>query len=196
MRTRRIYWIAPLLAAIIVSTDSYPQETSRYRQKMGFDYGQSSGWILKKEYDYQVKLYQLHYYHLLKSGSNWTFEWLTQAQVNSSRFKRAALSTEYSSGYECGLNLGLLLRTYLGSSRLSAYLLGSIGPHYISAAPAHQARGFIFSDNVFMGLEYRIGHNTFLNARGGYRHISNAGLKNPNLGVDNVLFGVGIIWGL
>jgi hypothetical protein len=66
------------------------------------------------------------------------------------------------------------------------------GPHYISARLSGLAKGFIFSDNIFAGVMQEIKGNTMLNLQLGISHISNAGLKRPNGGMNthNLLIGI------
>ena len=71
-------------------------------------------------------------------------------------------------------------------------MLGS-GPHFITADVKRQAKGFIFSDNAALGFMKSLEKKAlFLNFQMRWRHISNAGLKDPNGGVDswNVLIGI------
>lgn len=92
---------------------------------------------------------------------------------------------------EFGTNLGL--RNYIRINRnlLLYQMLGS-GPHYISAEVSRQANGFIFSDNLAVGSFIRLNDkDLFLNLQFRIRHMSNAGLQDPNGGIDtwNVLVG-------
>jgi hypothetical protein len=72
-------------------------------------------------------------------------------------------------------------------------MLGS-GPHFITADLPRQAKGFIFSDNLAVGFFKGVNQKKglFLNVQFRVRHISNAGLKLPNAGVNtlNVLVGL------
>jgi len=93
---------------------------------------------------------------------------------------------------EGGINLGIeyqlrFLKTW--------YLQAAIGtgPHYISVETDLQAKGFIFSDNFEVGLIKNLPRlATQLHLRTRFRHISNAGLQSPNLGIDSFFFVIGI----
>ncbi len=93
---------------------------------------------------------------------------------------------------EGGINLGIeyqlrFLKTW--------YLQAAIGtgPHYISVETDLQAKGFIFSDNFEIGLIKNLPQlATQLHLRTRFRHISNAGLKSPNLGIDSFFVVLGI----
>ena len=93
---------------------------------------------------------------------------------------------------EFGTNIGLRYYQQLSSKLYLYQMLGS-GPHFITADLPTQAKGFIFSDNLAIGIFKEINQrkSLFLNLQFRVRHISNAGLKLPNSGVNtlNVLLG-------
>jgi len=94
---------------------------------------------------------------------------------------------------EFGSNIGLRYYEHISPGFLLYQMLGS-GPHYITADLPRQARGFIFSDNLAIGFfkQLKKERPLFLNFQFRVRHISNAGLKLPNSGVNtlNVLVGL------
>ena len=96
--------------------------------------------------------------------------------------------------WEAGANLVFEYRWPLGSQAMVYAAIGS-GPPFISVHTTQQARGFIFSDNFTAGFSHRIGKgNTWLDLKCRFRHISNAGLKEPNLGIDSWFAIAGLRW--
>lgn len=95
--------------------------------------------------------------------------------------------------FEFGANLGIRNYVKVNDGLYFYQMLGS-GPHYISAELDRQATGFIFSDNLAVGAYTRVSKkkSLFLNLQFRMRHISNAGLKLPNRGVNSVNFFVGL----
>ncbi len=92
--------------------------------------------------------------------------------------------------WETGLNGGFSYKYFFGDYDL---LLGiGAGPHYISLDSRKQAGGFIFSDNFFAGLGRKVNEDWNVNVQFRFRHLSNAGLKAPNLGIDNLIILAGI----
>jgi hypothetical protein len=94
--------------------------------------------------------------------------------------------------YEFGTNLGLRNYIRINPNFYFYQMIGS-GPHYISATVERQAQGYIFSDNLAIGSYSRINKKSlFLNLQFRLRHISNAGLKRPNGGINtfNILVGL------
>jgi hypothetical protein len=87
------------------------------------------------------------------------------------------------------LNLGIALTDWDMIS-----LLAGAGPHYISVETERQAKGFIFSDNFLLAYRRKLllGREPFeISVYSGFRHISNASLKQPNGGIDNIMIGLG-----
>lgn len=70
------------------------------------------------------------------------------------------------------------------------------GPHFISVETEKQANGFILSDNLFLSYRRKLILNRSpweLSIYGGFRHLSNAGIKQPNDGIDNIMVGLGFV---
>lgn len=111
---------------------------------------------------------------------------------SEAQFARATSLTRGDGDYEFGFNLGLMYQLSLSPDMMLAAALGS-GPYYITVDTRRQARGFIFSDNFELGLTYHPPQShTALQLRARYRHISNAGLENPNGGIDNLFVIAGV----
>ena len=168
------------------------------KHKIGFDFGlgQNDGvdfLNVNIDRDYKVALFQFQYSYLLFGNKTVGLEAIAQPQFNFSRFRFTEEITEYTNGFEIGVNIGLLARVNLFKDRISFYGLISSGPHHISRAPERQARGFIFSDNFFIGLNIRTGKSMFLDIRPGKRHISNLSIKEPNGGINTFIINVGIL---
>ncbi|MCF6352359.1 MAG: acyloxyacyl hydrolase [Cyclobacteriaceae bacterium] len=89
--------------------------------------------------------------------------------------------------YEFGLNFIIAFGFQIGENSILSINVGA-GPHYITAAIERQASGFIFSDHFNIAYKKKI--NTWqLGVTAGIRHISNAGLEEPNLGIENIGLG-------
>jgi hypothetical protein len=115
--------------------------------------------------------------------------WYAEPQFN---FVKAASTPEGSVDYEFGSNLGIRNYVKINDGFYFYQMLGS-GPHYISAEVGRQANGFIFSDNLALGTLLRLNQKgLFLNFQYVQRHISNAGLKDPNGGVNSYNFVIGL----
>lgn len=91
---------------------------------------------------------------------------------------------------EFGVGLGLKYM-YPVTDRISPYIMGSVGPHYISVQTEKQASGFIFADTIGAGIYYFLDKKSAVNIGYRFRHVSNADLKSPNGGIDTQIGTIG-----
>ena len=68
------------------------------------------------------------------------------------------------------------------------------GPHYLSLESDIQAKGFIFSDNFEVAFYQKLKSRLGFSIKMRFRHLSNAGLKEPNIGIDNFFLMLGVFW--
>ncbi|MBC7399937.1 MAG: acyloxyacyl hydrolase [Mucilaginibacter sp.] len=157
----------------------------------------NKGFTVASNYYYHVNFYELQYYHTLKKRPKYQLDLLVQPQYNVSRYGLypESVPTDYIDAYEYGLNLGLLYRRNWGGGRLSYYVALSTGPHYASGVPHRQMSGFLFANNLAAGLNLKIYKNLYADVRFGLRHMSNAGTRLPNAGVNNLVFKEGFVVG-
>lgn len=103
----------------------------------------------------------------------------------------SVLNPELKGEFEFGSNFGIQYRLPLRPHLWMTASVGS-GPHYVTLETSRQANGFLFSDNFELGFHYHIPSvGVRVNLRGRFRHISNAGLKSPNGGIDNLFLVAG-----
>ena len=94
---------------------------------------------------------------------------------------------------EFGNNVGIRLYQQAGKDLYFYQMLGA-GPHFITAIVERQAKGFIFSDNIGIGVVKKMANNKVaLNFQLIWRHLSNAGFKNPNAGINTLNILIGLI---
>ncbi len=148
---------------------------------------------LKTTYYYQVTFYQLQYYRAISRKKNFGIDILAQPQYNSTKYKEYDWSPEYLQGHEVGLNLGFLFRKNVSDDAMSFYMLISSGPHYVSGTPHRQSNGFVFSNNLCAGANLKLYKNLYIDIRTGIRHMSNAGIRIPNAGVNNMMLNEGLL---
>ena len=211
-------WLLFLLLSICKLSSSQDFTFKNKKHKLGFDVGygaQNFAMALSKinendakkisdffgidedsgldvNYFYEVFFFQLQYYYTLSSSRTMAFELLLQPQYNRTSFRQKDHAVEKTDGYEYGMNIGFLARKNMFRDFLSFYVAISSGPHYVSGTPTRQASGFIFSSNFFGGMNIRFLRNVYLDIRPGFRHISNANLKHPNHGINNLVINTGL----
>jgi lipid A 3-O-deacylase len=91
---------------------------------------------------------------------------------------------------ELGISFGLKYR-YPFTQKLSGYVLGSVGPHYITVKSTDQANGFIFFNTVGAGFSFFLTEKTALSLEYRFRHISNADTLDPNVGIESHIGAIG-----
>jgi len=166
------------------------------KHKLGFVYAygaQEQLGLHSADYDYEVWFFQLQYYLSLHRRKTWGLDLIVQPQYNRTKFKFFETIGENTNAYELGLNVGFLIRKNFFNDFLSIYGFASTGPHYIPETPIRQARGFAFSDNFIGGLNIKLVKNIYLDLRAGFRHVSNAGMRKPNGGINTNVISIGML---
>jgi hypothetical protein len=92
---------------------------------------------------------------------------------------------------EFGINLAFRYKYKIGENSFFYSQLGS-GPHFITIPTDRQAHGFIFSDNLALGLSNKLFSNWMLETEFRIRHISNANFMKPNRGMNNMFIMIGL----
>ena len=93
-------------------------------------------------------------------------------------------------GAEFGVSLGIKYR-YPFNEKLSGYVLGPVGPHYITVETEDQADGFIFFNTIGTGLSFFLTETSAVNLEYRFRHISNASTHVPNGSIDSHIGAIG-----
>jgi len=185
MQHQNLKWLSVLFCAFIFHAAGHAQDSS-FRFK-------SSGGIIG--YGHEINI-DTRYNPIFFAGDfSWQFgkekrkdflAFYLEPQFN-------LVATERPTDIEFGTNIGLRYYQQLSPKFYLYQMLGS-GPHFITADLPHQAKGFIFSDNLAVGFYQQVSEkkSLFLNVQFRVRHISNAGLKLPNSGVNtlNILVGL------
>ena len=95
--------------------------------------------------------------------------------------------------YEFGLNIRANFNFAVNKHNVIRGIIGT-GPHFMDYHTSRQAYGFLFSDYVLVGYRrYFIVNDRYCNFdfEIGYRHISNANIKEPNEGISSGILGIG-----
>lgn len=197
-----IWLIAFLLCTSVYARFPGSEEASTStlpRQYLGFNIGygnqEISGVQIDTEHDYEVVMIQGQYHFEILRKKSWNLELVVLPQLNYSKFFLNSETTK-DHGYELGVGFGLLFRKIIVQDQLDAYLMIASGPHYVSGVPERQDSGFIFSDVVAMGFLSPMFKDLLFNLKIGLRHMSNAGLKPKNAGVNNLIVSAGLLYRL
>lgn len=184
--------LARLYITLFAVCVSFHCQTQHHQ--IGVLYGHGGPNYLNVDYSYEVKLVQVQYTYAFKPMKQWGCEVYAIPQFNFTEFRERNHHTYTQKGYEYGINFGVLMRRYFYNDIASYYVGLSLGPHYVSGTPNRQVPGFIFSDNLFVGISAKILDNVYIDVRPGFRHISNANLEKPNKGVNSLIINGGIFF--
>ncbi|MCM8769199.1 MAG: acyloxyacyl hydrolase [Candidatus Omnitrophica bacterium] len=80
--------------------------------------------------------------------------------------------------------------------RFQPYLKAGSGIIFFTQNLQEQSISFNFASSLGLGLAFSLNEQRSLVAEARYRHVSNAGIKEPNSGIDSRLFFLGINWPL
>jgi len=147
-------------------------------------------------YTYKVRAFQLQYYYAILREKSCGIDLLAQPQFNTVMFKLRDYDAQEMNSHEFGLNIGVLFRKNFFADKFSIYACISSGPHYVSNAPDRQTAGFLFSDNFFAGMNFKLFKDFYLDTRVGFRHLSNAGIRHPNRGINAIMLSGGFFYTL
>ncbi|MFZ4398583.1 MAG: acyloxyacyl hydrolase [Bacteroidales bacterium] len=174
--------------AVIFSFQVKGQEISKpFFAEKGFNIGLSAYSILLPD--------GKHYRPLLLMGnlgiklsknvqkSSWWI--MLEPQINPVFFGNQLKEVEF------GVNVAFRYKYQLAETIFLYGQLGS-GPHFITIPTERQAHGFIFSDNLAIGVSKFLINRWMLNTELRIRHISNANVMKPNRGMNNFFVIIGL----
>lgn len=186
-----------LVFFIITSTCSTAQNTFQNSKKHRIGYVFSIG-DTRKFLDlgtpiaYSITSHQINYFYKWREKGKTSWEFMVAPQINHAKYKDFEDNRDWIELKEQGVNFGVSYN-YAITKSTKTYLLLSIGPHYISELiPYRAAKGLTFSDNATVGITQKISSNFSFDLRYGIRHISNAGLKKPNIGINTMMLSTGL----
>jgi hypothetical protein len=158
-------------------------------------YGFKTGLIGNKPYLYQPFIIILEFQKKKAYfKNNLSFDYSISAEYNAVKYYNRARrkgKTELLDNTDIGLNFNFILCKRI-SKNLDLYLILGTGPHYLQEKMSRQSKGLIFSDNLGLGTNINLNENYILDFRFALRHLSNAGIKLPNVGIENNILLLGI----
>ncbi len=78
------------------------------------------------------------------------------------------------------------------SSKFQPFILGGVGIDYMTQHTREQSTQFNFIEQAGIGMHYFFQKNIAFTLEGRYRHLSNAGIKHPNTGINTQFVLTGI----
>lgn len=146
-------------------------------------------------YSYEVLFFKLSYGWHIASGRHSGLMVVFEPQFNRTCLKDNT-HTVPTPALEFGLSCGFQYNIGLLADRSRIYFGLQSGPHFISDSHPRQAEGFIFASSLYVGKSLRISDVLFFNLRFGTRHMSNAGIEEPNRGINTFFILAGCVFEL
>lgn len=168
------------------------------QESLGLHLGAGGHWFglvhYLTPYDYELVLFDLSYTLQVWNRKAKTIDFVARLNAAGARFAEPSGPPWKNSG-EFGAAFGLRYCMPIAGSDHSAYLMVLFGPHHITDAPQRQVPGFVVNNSGSGGVLIKVADKISLDLCAGWRHLSNAGLKEPNGGINTVLAQVGlVIW--
>ncbi len=189
-----------LIFLIFCASLSYSQQndnTSIQKNKsiaLYYGYGFNTGLFTKASYYYKPNVYILEFKKELSIKKKISYSLRFSAEYNSVKFCEFYISNpciEYQNT-DIGANVSFDVSRKISES-LTVYSFLGTGPHYLKTKVSRQAKGFIFSDVLAVGLAHKFYNNKyFIDVRYSLRHLSNAGIARPNVSIENHIINIGI----
>ncbi|NMB82841.1 MAG: acyloxyacyl hydrolase [Ignavibacteria bacterium] len=198
------YILTLLFLLIIFSNQIFSQvpEPDYPKHKIGFSFGYGDQQIkiiglgvdLKVDYSYEILFAQFSYIYSLFNNDWWHIGFNLQTEYGITYYKLNKKFLAESRSHELGISGGIIFSSKVITDVLNLYLLFSVGPHYTQKSPERQVSGFMFNNNYDIGINIFMRDNLLFDLRTGFRHLSNANLKNPNGGINNWIISLGLIY--
>lgn len=180
-----------LLSGTVCSQEfSTPDLSKRHRSGLFLAFGGQA--LLDVDYRYLVQSLQLEYQYSMKRKGPWMFHAYVQPQASLTRFNFEDDEPVDARGHEFGVALGFLAERTFSEDRFRFYTGVGSGPCFLSKGTHRQTEGVAFASSLFCGAAVRFSPDYEADLRAGYRHVSNAGLSQPNGGLNNSMFSVGV----
>ena len=193
-----------ILIIFFISKSAFTQveHSKDFNHKIGFIVGYGKQDVnllgisidLKVPYVYEVQLFELDYFLPLYYNNSWSIESHLRLVYGITHYKQNKKSLTYTKSNEYGISSGFLISKSFFEKFIKIYFATSLGPFYSIGTPDRQVPGFMFCGNYDIGVNLELRKNVYFDLRTGFRHISNAGLRNPNGGLNNWMINGGLVF--
>lgn len=190
-------FMSMLFASLILwTTDAVYAQVKGNKESIGLYLGAGGQWFGLvphiTPYDYDVVMLHLSYGYTVKQWNKALLDVLGELKAGRARFAEPG-GPPWNMAGEFGAAVGLRQLFYFRDESLGSYLMLLSGPHHISDSPQRQVAGFLFDNHAYGGLIIKLDDWLFLDMRLGWRHLSNAGIKEPNGGINTLVIQIGCL---
>ena len=146
--------------------------------------------LLQVDYLYRIGVLMPERRKIVRERGDWRWEAIVQPQWVFTSRRADGISMGKDRPWELGLSGGLSLGRCRPPSVVQPYVGMAIGPHFLSVSMRRQSAGPAFCSQLFAGVRHRLGPHLDMDLRGGFQHVSNAGMSSPNGGINHSFLGV------
>ena len=179
-------WVMAVLvlgkAAVLYADDLLPQPGA-------WEFGIRSGYSIGLSKHADMVPVDLRIGYTLFKGRKW-FLPPGAFEISTEPFASVMTSIRPRNSGSVELGLGLPTLTYYMDLGIPVYpyIEGGLGVLYTDLRGYHLGGHFSFLETAGVGVSYFLGDNVALNVGWRYRHISNAGLYDHNVGLNSGIF--------
>ena len=180
---KKFIFILTIAMSFIIPKFSWPEEQQGCLQGVEFLTGFGRG-DLKEKKDYRLIPFIVEFDFNLKSLTKkigFNPPSLVQFQIEP----LLSLVTNPDSNMEVGTSFLFKFGLLPESSKIQPYIKAGVGIIYISQHTLDQSTQYNFSSHFGAGFHYFFKKGRALSLEYRFRHLSNAGIKHPNSGIDN-----------
>jgi hypothetical protein len=183
-----------LSAGLLVLNTCFADETKTKPLK-GIEFLTGFGWgELRRKNDYNLTPlivdFDFNLKALLAKKINFNPSQLIQFQIEPFISVVSSPNRNVETGTSFFLKIGLLPET----SRFKPYAKCGIGMAYMTQHTMEQPTQFNFTEQVCFGMHYFFRNDLGLTLEGRLRHVSNAGIREPNYGLNTYFVLAGITY--
>jgi len=189
---KRIAFFAILLVAGLLLSDIALAQEEKPKYLEGVEFFTGFGWgKLRRKGDYHLTPFIVDFDFNLKPlirKLNFNPSQLLQFQIEPFISFASQPNTNVEIGTSFLLKIGILPQT----SKFQPFILAGPGVVYMTQHTREQSTQFNFTEQAGIGMHYFFRKNIAFTLEGRFRHLSNSGIKHPNLGINTQFVIAGI----
>ncbi len=188
---RVVCFVTLLVASLILSSIGWAQK-EKPKSLEGVEFFTGFGWgKLRHQKNYRLTPFMVDFDFNLKPLTqklNFNPRSLLQFQLEPFISFISSPNNNIETGTSFLLKTGFLPQT----SKFQPFILGGVGIDYMTQHTHSQSTQFNFIEQAGLGMHYFFQKRIAFTLEGRYRHLSNAGIKHPNTGINTQFIVAGI----
>jgi len=189
---KKIVFLVILLVSSLLLSDIGLAQKEKPKYLQGLEFFTGFGWgKLRRKGDYHITPFMVDFDLDLKPLTqklNFNPSQLLQFQIEPFISFASEPDTNVEIGTSFLLKVGILPQT----SKFQPFILIGPGMVYMTQHTREQSTQFNFTEQAGIGMHYFFRKNIAFTLEGRFRHLSNAGIKHPNTGINTQFVIAGI----